>query len=88
MCCCCAGQLSNLEHGSKHVGSAQRRRWLGRRPASGLWQRKDGYCGRKIRPVPPMITYGPKKEKLPYLKLDIPGEGYAKKIVPATDRVS
>ncbi|KAK3879978.1 hypothetical protein Pcinc_015505 [Petrolisthes cinctipes] len=87
-CMVTVGRLSNLEHGSKHVGSAQRRRWLGRRPASGLWQRKDGYCGRKIRPVPPMITYGPRKEELPMLKFDLPGEGPTKKITPSTDRVS
>lgn len=28
----------------------QRKRWLGKRPRSGQWHKKDGYCGRKVRP--------------------------------------
>ncbi|XP_043267496.1 39S ribosomal protein L2, mitochondrial [Venturia canescens] len=52
-CMATVGRLSNVLHGSTPVGSAQRNRELGNRPRSGLWQRKDGYCGRKIRPLPP-----------------------------------
>ena len=47
-----AGQVSNPEQTSEHIGSANRLRWLGYRPRSGLWQRKDGYKGRKIRNPP------------------------------------
>lgn len=36
------GRVSNEEHSSQHIGSAQRLRWLGFRPRSGLWHRKDG----------------------------------------------
>ena len=32
-------------------------RWLGIRPKSGRWHRKDGRFGRKIRPIKKMITH-------------------------------
>merc|ERR1711874_514593 len=35
-------------------------RWLGIRPRSGLWQRKDGRRGRKIKKPPPTIYTVPK----------------------------
>ena len=41
-CMAVVGHVSNEDHFTKHIGSAQRLRWLGRRPRSGLWQRKDG----------------------------------------------
>ncbi|KAG0714054.1 39S ribosomal protein L2, mitochondrial [Chionoecetes opilio] len=63
-CMATVGRLSNPTHGQQHVGSAQRRRWLGRRPASGLWQRKDGYRGRKIKPLPPRA--GPRTKDVTY----------------------
>lgn len=53
-CMCTVGRLSNVEHGSTHVGSAQRMRELGNRPRSGLWQRKGGRHGRKLRRPPPV----------------------------------
>lgn len=87
-CMATVGRLSNITHGQKHIGSAQRNRWLGRRPASGLWQRKDGYRGRKIKPVPPMKSYSVQKEEVPYTYLTVPGEGARKKIIPSTNRVS
>lgn len=87
-CMATVGRVSNVTHGQQHVGSAQRRRWLGRRPASGLWQRKDGYCGRKIKPIPPMKSYGPRKEEIPWTQFTCPGEGPGKKIIPSTDRVT
>lgn len=49
-CMAVCGRVSNVGHGDKHIGSANRLRWLGKRPRSGLWHRKDGYCGRKIHP--------------------------------------
>ena len=34
----------------------------GMRPRSGLWQRKDGYRGRKIKKPPPTIQTVPREE--------------------------
>lgn len=48
-CVVTVGQASNLEKAGAPIGSPNRLRWLGFRPRSGLWHRKDGYCGRKIR---------------------------------------
>lgn len=70
------------------IGSAQRARWLGKRPRSGLWQRKDGYQGRKIRPLPPIKKYGPETKKVPVINLTIGGEGPPQPIIPSTNRVT
>lgn len=51
------GQVSNVDHSKQHIGSAARNRWFGVRPKSGLFKKKTGYHGRKIRPPKPMITY-------------------------------
>lgn len=58
------GRLSNIDHGKTPIGSAQRNRELGNRPRSGLWQRKTGKHGRKIKPLPPVrvITTAPPKK--------------------------
>uniref|UniRef100_A0A1B0DI44 Uncharacterized protein n=1 Tax=Phlebotomus papatasi TaxID=29031 RepID=A0A1B0DI44_PHLPP len=53
-CMATVGRVSNVNHNKEHVGSAQRKRELGYRPRSGLWKRKDGRHGRKIRRLPPM----------------------------------
>ncbi|CAG9769377.1 unnamed protein product [Ceutorhynchus assimilis] len=53
-CMCTVGRLSNAEHADTPIGSAQKNRELGNRPRSGLWQRKDGRFGRKIRKPPPV----------------------------------
>ncbi|KAJ6635516.1 39S ribosomal protein L2, mitochondrial [Pseudolycoriella hygida] len=53
-CMATVGRVSNIEHGRTPVGSATRKRELGYRPRSGLWQRKTGKHGRKIRKPPPM----------------------------------
>lgn len=62
-CMATVGRISNVEHGKTPIGSAQRNRELGNRPRSGLWHRKTGKHGRKIRPLPPVrvITTGPPK---------------------------
>lgn len=57
------GRLSNVEHSSTPVGSAQRNRELGNRPRSGLWQRKSGKHGRKIKPTPPIRVMPASKKK-------------------------
>lgn len=53
-CMATVGRVSNIEHADTHVGSHSKNRELGNRPRSGLWQRKTGRFGRKIRPLPPM----------------------------------
>jgi len=37
------------------IGSPNRMRWLGMRPRSGLYQKKDGSKGRKVKKPPPTI---------------------------------
>nr|CAD7442315.1 unnamed protein product [Timema bartmani] len=73
-CVATVGRLSNILHGSTPIGSAQKNRELGNRPRSGLWQRKTGRHGRKIRPLPPLRVLGspPPKPLSPIsLTLDI-----------------
>ncbi|XP_059061392.1 large ribosomal subunit protein uL2m [Achroia grisella] len=53
-CMAVVGRLSNVDHGNTPIGSPQRNRWLGNRPRSGLWKRKDGRHGRKIKPPKPV----------------------------------
>lgn len=55
------GRVSNIEHDKTPVGSAQKMRELGNRPRSGLWKRKEGRHGRKIRKLPPMSNITPPK---------------------------
>ncbi|KAJ7341192.1 hypothetical protein JRQ81_005018 [Phrynocephalus forsythii] len=56
-CVATVGRVSNVEHNQRNLGKAGRNRWLGHRPRSGLWQRKGGHAGRKIKPLPPMKSY-------------------------------
>ncbi|XP_072105198.1 large ribosomal subunit protein uL2m [Mobula birostris] len=56
-CVATVGRVSNVAHNKRVIGKAGRNRWLGKRPSSGLWQRKGGWAGRKIRPIPPMKSY-------------------------------
>lgn len=60
-CMATVGRLSNIEHGKTHIGSPQKLRELGYRPRSGLWHRKTGKNGRKIRRLPPMQLMGQAK---------------------------
>jgi large subunit ribosomal protein L2 len=62
-CMATVGRLSNVEHKDQHIGSATRLRELGYRPRSGLWQRKTGRSGRKIKRPPPMKLLGPPEIK-------------------------
>lgn len=57
-CMATVGRLSNVEHGSTPIGSAQKNRELGNRPRSGLWQRKTGRLGRKIKAIKSMTISG------------------------------
>ncbi|XP_041644764.1 39S ribosomal protein L2, mitochondrial [Cheilinus undulatus] len=56
-CMVTVGRVSNIDHNKRIIGKAGRNRWLGKRPSSGLWQRKGGWAGRKIKPLPPMKSY-------------------------------
>jgi len=53
-CMCVAG--SNSIHPLKKlvIGSPNRNRWMGIAPRSGLWNRKTGIHGRKIKALPPV----------------------------------
>lgn len=64
-CMATVGRLSNIEHDSTPIGSAQKNRELGNRPRSGLWQRKTGRFGRKIKPPPRVQRVGDKKRAAP-----------------------
>jgi len=57
------GQISNANHFKEHIGSPNRNRELGNRPRSGLWQRKTGRFGRKIKPPPPLKIINEFSEK-------------------------
>lgn len=73
-CMCTVGRLSNVEHDSTPVGSAQQNRLLGNRPRSGWFQRKTGRFGRKIRRPPPVRIIKPKEDdKFEPLKLTMRG---------------
>jgi len=62
-CMATVGRVSNIHHNKEHIGSPQRNRELGNRPRSGLWQRKTGRCGRKIKKPPPMRIVPPPTPK-------------------------
>lgn len=69
-CMACVGRLGNIEHGSTPIGSAQKWRQLGFRSRSGLWQRKTGRFGRKIR-APKKIVCKDRKHPTPSFRLDL-----------------
>lgn len=64
-CMAVVGRLSNVMHSKTPIGSAQKSRELGNRPRSGLWQRKTGRFGRKIRPLPPLKVISSAKAQPP-----------------------
>eukprot|EP00088_Acartia_fossae_P000177 TRINITY_DN10058_c1_g1_i2.p1 TRINITY_DN10058_c1_g1~~TRINITY_DN10058_c1_g1_i2.p1 ORF type:complete len:376 (-),score=65.82 TRINITY_DN10058_c1_g1_i2:207-1334(-) len=59
---CVVGKNSIHPLRAMAIGSPNRMRWLGMRPRSGLWQRKDGRRGRKNHPPRPMIYTSPNEE--------------------------
>lgn len=63
-CIAVVGRVSNAIHNQIPIGSAQRSRELGNRPRSGLWQRKSGRHGRKIKPLPPLKEVNPPEAKI------------------------
>jgi len=56
-CTATVGRVSNVDHNKRRIGKAGRNRWLGIRPRSGLWHRKTGRHGRKIKPPKPALVY-------------------------------
>ncbi|XP_022207568.2 39S ribosomal protein L2, mitochondrial [Nilaparvata lugens] len=60
------GRVSNIEHGKTPLGTPQANRELGIRPCSGLFQKKDGRFGRKIKPPKPAKIIS--MEKVPRLE--------------------
>lgn len=78
-CMAVVGRVSNAIHSSIHIGSANNLRHMGYRPRSGLWQRKTGRHGRKIRRPPPtleILPYDelPKFKQPPLIKLSFEEE--------------
>lgn len=58
-CMVTVGQVSRAGYKDEKLTHAVDTRDLGYRPRSGLWQRKDGYCGRKIHLPKPVKVVGP-----------------------------
>ena len=56
------GQVSHASHKDEKMTHPVEKRDLGIRPSSGLWQRKDGYAGRKINPPKSLKVMGVNKE--------------------------
>ncbi|XP_055328974.1 39S ribosomal protein L2, mitochondrial-like [Paramacrobiotus metropolitanus] len=56
-CIATVGRASNVGWQDIDWGSAGAMRRRGIRPKSGLWHRKDGYCGRKIKAAKPLRSY-------------------------------
>lgn len=72
-CMATVGRVSNIGHQDVKLGSHQKNRELGNRPRSGLWQRKTGRFGRKIKPLPPMRIVSklpPPKNEMLILTMD------------------
>lgn len=67
-CFCTVGKVSNTNNYLVNRLCPQRQRWKGIRPASGLKKKKDGYCGRKIRPPKPLQIFDMRLEEI---KIDV-----------------
>ncbi|XP_071866139.1 mitochondrial ribosomal protein L2 [Bombus fervidus] len=70
-CMATVGRLSNILHGSTPIGSAQKNRELGNRPRSGLWQRKTGRFGRKIKPLGSARKVGMDQQDITNVNLEL-----------------
>ena len=60
-CQCVVGKVSIHPLKALPIGSPNRSRWMGIGPRSGLWHRKTGHAGRKIRSLPPVEEVNPPK---------------------------
>lgn len=66
-CMATVGRLSNAGFNDAIFGSAQMHRRFGYKMASGLFHKKDGYLGRKVRRLPPpkmLVPKEPEREPL------------------------
>uniref|UniRef100_A0A9J2P686 Ribosomal protein L2 C-terminal domain-containing protein n=1 Tax=Ascaris lumbricoides TaxID=6252 RepID=A0A9J2P686_ASCLU len=74
-CMATVGRLSHADIADKIYGSAQMHRRFGYKMSSGLFHKKDGYCGRKIRKLPPVRTLvEPEKEPPPTYSMTLTKE--------------
>lgn len=60
-CQCVAGSIAIHPLKAMPMGSPNRKRWLGIPPRSGLWKRKDGTKGKKIKALPPVQVVKPRE---------------------------
>ena len=73
---CVAGVVSIHPLKKMHIGTPNRARWMGIKPSLGLWHKKQGIHGRKIKALPPVQeVHEPEPEKDQKLTLHIKGEG-------------
>lgn len=63
-CYVTVGKVSNTNHYTVNRACPQRQRWKGIHPASGLKKKKDGYCGRKVRPPVPLKIFDTRLEEI------------------------
>ncbi|KAF5401864.1 39S ribosomal protein L2 mitochondrial [Paragonimus heterotremus] len=56
-CMVVVGQVSNTEHNKEKYSKFGEKYWHGIKQRSGLWQRKTGRFGRKIRPLGPPLDF-------------------------------
>ena len=62
-CMVTVGQVSRASYKDEKLTHPVDMRDLGYRPGSGLWHRKDGYCGRKVK-APKATKVYDKKERI------------------------
>ena len=65
-CMAVVGKGSNTQHRLINRLCPQRSVWKGDRPVSGLWHRKDGWCGRKLHPPKQLLTFFSQRKLLPH----------------------
>jgi len=75
-CMCVAGTISIHPLKAGPIGTPQRARWMGIAPHSGLWHKKTGIHGRKIKALPPVEeVQEPEEPKDKKLTLHLKTEG-------------
>ena len=62
-CMATVGQVSHASNQDEKMSHPADKRDLGFRPRSGLWQRKDGYAGRKIHPPKKIKVIGEEPDR-------------------------
>ncbi|KAB7496422.1 39S ribosomal protein L2, mitochondrial [Armadillidium nasatum] len=86
-CLAVVGKVSMRNKPIHPIGSPQRLRWLKKRPGSGLWQRKDGRYGRKLKRES-LEVIEPKPDPPKIINLTLTGELPDKEVIPKTRRVT